>query len=61
MLITFSEPGPPAKFGVRARGPTYFQLDWAPPKENNGFLIGYNISYQLGEWVLFFLLQFRKR
>lgn len=40
------EPGPPASLEIVARGSTHFELRWTPPYEENGKLIGYNISYQ---------------
>lgn len=42
-------PGPPALFDVIARGSTHFELRWDTPYEENGDLIGYNISYQISE------------
>lgn len=39
-------PGPPGMLNVLVQGATHFVLSWAPPKERNGQLIGYNITYQ---------------
>jgi len=39
-------PGPPSMFNVVGWGSTHFELTWEPPYENNGILVGYNISYQ---------------
>ena len=40
---------PPALFDVTSRGPTHLDLSWEPPYEENGVLVGYNISYQSSE------------
>ncbi len=44
--ISILEPGPPHTFETIVRGATHFELKWTPPREPNGILIGYQISYQ---------------
>lgn len=49
MFYHLPVPGPPNVFNVIARGPTYFELEWEQPREPNGVLQGYHISYQIGK------------
>lgn len=51
-------PGPPGMLNVLVQGATHFVLSWAPPKERNGQLIGYNITYQARQYKLTFNLSF---
>ena len=54
MTVCPVEPGPPAQFDVVARGSTHFELKWTKPREENGILSGYQISYQTSKRNFYF-------
>lgn len=39
-------PGPPKSLSVAVIGATHFMMEWLPPDEPNGHIIGYHFSYQ---------------
>jgi len=39
-------PGPPKALSVAVVGATHFMMEWIPPDEPNGEIVGYHFSYQ---------------
>ncbi|CAD5115432.1 DgyrCDS4407 [Dimorphilus gyrociliatus] len=55
------KPGPPSTFNIVNRGATHFELRWTKPREVNGELVGYDISYQIVKDLNLGRLQFREQ
>jgi len=62
LLFTVPEgmPGPPASVSVAVAESTHFVLQWDPPNEPNGNILGYNISYQAITGLNLGRLQYRE-
>ena len=46
-------PGPPKALSISVIGATHFVMEWIPPEESNGHIIGYHFSYQSSKMTPF--------
>ena len=54
MMCVCAVPGPPKSLSLAAIGATHFMMEWLPPDEPNGEIIGYHFSYQSSKTKHFF-------